>query len=80
MGHVYVYIDIYIHIYYIYICVCVTYISNISIVTVIVAYNYLGLHHWNSLDVINQFKKPSISPANHVFARPHSRSPAWKVF
>ena len=39
MGHVYVYIYM-----------CVTYISNISIVTVIVAYNYLGLHHWNSLD------------------------------
>ena len=39
----------------VYIYMCVTYISNISIVTVIVAYNYLGLHHWNSLDVINQF-------------------------
>ena len=40
---------------YIYINMCVAYISNISIVTVIVAYNYIGLHHWNSLDVINQF-------------------------
>ena len=63
----------------VYIYMCVTYISNISIVTVIVAYNYLGLHHWNSLDVINQFNTIHF-PSEARFCQASQSSPAWKVF